>query len=203
MKCKFCGHDKFFARQEARIDVIVDGKFMCADNIHYDVAADIHDREDAFGPFTCEKCGAEYEELKEGDSYVISGPSDEAKSTGFRVVRTKKFFYNKHENGQLGHLVEFDSLHYKGSFKILESGEVYDITIINKNSGVLGLRCVGPVQASDIQSRIIIDLMRDSVFSSFIDSFYRSYCATVDDIYEFTAFVRETASIYKEGQENG
>lgn len=61
MKCK-CGHDKFYAYQVCRMDVIVDGDNNWEKNSPDDNSA-CYDSEAPYGPYCCTKCGEEYEEL--------------------------------------------------------------------------------------------------------------------------------------------
>jgi|GEM_PF-2983036 len=57
-KC-LCGGSTFTGHQVCRHDVIVDG-----DNTFVD-GRDIYDSENPYGPYTCLKCGAEYDDLNE------------------------------------------------------------------------------------------------------------------------------------------
>ena len=59
MKCKICGNNTFSAHQICRHDVIVDGDNSLEED------AGINDIETPYGPYTCCKCRAEYEELEE------------------------------------------------------------------------------------------------------------------------------------------
>ena len=62
MNCPFCNNDQFYAHQMVRMDVIVDsdGDFLCNDG-EPDVA--IYDADKPYGPFTCTRCGAIFENL--------------------------------------------------------------------------------------------------------------------------------------------
>jgi len=52
-----CGCDKFHAHQICRHDVVVNGdNLFCEDK-------GIYDSETPYGPFTCDKCGKEYDEI--------------------------------------------------------------------------------------------------------------------------------------------
>ena len=55
-KCR-CGNDQFIAHQIARHDIIVNA------NGNYQKDLGVYDAEDPYGPFTCTKCGSEYNEL--------------------------------------------------------------------------------------------------------------------------------------------
>lgn len=74
MKCKYCGGERFTAHQLVRMDVIVDGDGEWVQNLHEDdFAQNIYDSERPYGPFQCCGCGAEYDELAEGEE-PHSGP---------------------------------------------------------------------------------------------------------------------------------
>lgn len=62
MRCE-CGHNRFYARQLLRADIIVDSNGEFAANIHDDLAANVYEAERPYGPYQCELCGREYEEL--------------------------------------------------------------------------------------------------------------------------------------------
>lgn len=61
MKCK-CGCDRFFANQLLRVEVIVDQYGVFDNNAGDTLESSIYDSE-TYGPYTCVKCGAEYEHL--------------------------------------------------------------------------------------------------------------------------------------------
>ena len=66
MKCKKCGNNKFYAHQLCRMDVIVDENGEFEDNVHPEaMGQDIYDSGKPYGPFTCTKCGWEYEKDEE------------------------------------------------------------------------------------------------------------------------------------------
>ncbi len=73
MKCKFCGSSMFIGHQVCRMDVLVGEVGEFADNLPGGAEANIYDSEAPYGPFTCQNCGAEYEELKDGEE-PLSGP---------------------------------------------------------------------------------------------------------------------------------
>lgn len=60
-KCPYCGGTKFYAHQLVRMDVMVDGNNNWLEN----VPDGIYDSEEPYGPYTCAKCGHEFDELKE------------------------------------------------------------------------------------------------------------------------------------------
>lgn len=63
MKCLICGREKFIAHQLIRADIFVDGDGKFTDNIGDNLEDHIYDSGRPYGPFTCNCCGAEYEEL--------------------------------------------------------------------------------------------------------------------------------------------
>lgn len=76
-RCK-CGCTRFYAHQVCRADIIVDqdNNFMGDLNGHISV----YDAEEPYGPYTCEKCGAEYDsldDLPDGDTYSM--PEEKSK----------------------------------------------------------------------------------------------------------------------------
>lgn len=66
MKCKICGNEKFSGHQVVRMDVICDGDGNFIDNIDGDAERSIYDSGCPYGPFVCTRCGAHYDELKDG-----------------------------------------------------------------------------------------------------------------------------------------
>lgn len=54
-----CGNNRFFARQEVYYDVVVDGNNIFNRNIGCE------DAETPYGPYTCTRCGKEYDDLDE------------------------------------------------------------------------------------------------------------------------------------------
>ena len=62
MKCS-CGNNEFNAHQVCRLDVVVDEKGNWLRNPNFDTDGAIYDSGTPYGPFTCTKCGKEYEEL--------------------------------------------------------------------------------------------------------------------------------------------
>lgn len=73
MKCKHCGGEMFTAHQLCRMDVLVNesGDFLS----DMPDGPAIYDAENPYGPFQCCGCGAEYDELAEGEEST-SGPID-------------------------------------------------------------------------------------------------------------------------------
>ena len=63
MRCPKCGSVRFIGHQVLRADVIVDedGEFL--DNPEGGLEAAVYDSGKPYGPFTCVKCGTEYDEI--------------------------------------------------------------------------------------------------------------------------------------------
>ena len=62
--CKKCGCNRFYGHQVVRMDIICTSLGF-ERNVHENISEDIYDSETPYGPFTCVKCGAEYEDLEE------------------------------------------------------------------------------------------------------------------------------------------
>ena len=75
MECKFCGCTEFVAHQAVHMDVLVneDGNFI--DNLPGGLA-NIYDSGKPFGPFTCSRCGAGYDEVN-GKWTVTGAPVED------------------------------------------------------------------------------------------------------------------------------
>lgn len=73
MICKFCGGTKFLGHQLCRMDVLVgeDGEFL--DDLPGGAESHIYDSEEPYGPFTCQGCGAVYENIWDSEE-PTSGP---------------------------------------------------------------------------------------------------------------------------------
>lgn len=54
-----CGNDEFYAHQVVRMDIIVDKDNYFVKGLENG----IYDSEIPYGPYTCTKCGKEYDEL--------------------------------------------------------------------------------------------------------------------------------------------
>lgn len=63
-KCAKCGNDEFYAHQRVYMDVVVDVNNTFIRNIS-DVESSIYESEVPYGPYTCTKCGREYDSLDE------------------------------------------------------------------------------------------------------------------------------------------
>lgn len=64
-RCKICGNDRFVGHQAVRLEVITDGEGDFMDNMPEGAESAIYDSSSPYGPFTCTKCGEEYDELDE------------------------------------------------------------------------------------------------------------------------------------------
>lgn len=65
MRCRHCNNNQFIGHQILRTDVLVDEEGNFADNLPGGLESHVYDSEKPYGPFTCTKCGAEYDELPE------------------------------------------------------------------------------------------------------------------------------------------
>lgn len=72
MKCKICGSETFIAHQQCRMDVFVNGEGDFESDMPGGCESAIYDAEKPYGPFTCNRCGAEYEELDGRDPSHIN-----------------------------------------------------------------------------------------------------------------------------------
>lgn len=61
--CPNCGHDEFAAHQVCHMDVIVDGSNNFLHGAGKTTAECIYESDAPFGPYTCVKCGAQFDEL--------------------------------------------------------------------------------------------------------------------------------------------
>ena len=61
-KCE-CGNDEFNAHQVCRLDVVVGGNNNWLRNSNPDTDKAIYDSETPYGPYTCTKCGKEFNDL--------------------------------------------------------------------------------------------------------------------------------------------
>ena len=58
MKCTNCGNNQFVGHQIVRMEVVVD------ENNNFLEQREIYDAETPYGPFTCTKCGREYDDIE-------------------------------------------------------------------------------------------------------------------------------------------
>ncbi len=56
MKCPKCGNAQFYGHQIVRMNVTVD------ENNNFVDSGEIYDSETPYGPFTCTKCGTEFDD---------------------------------------------------------------------------------------------------------------------------------------------
>lgn len=71
MKCQICGNEEFYGHQTVHVDVICDGDGEFIGNANGSLDASTYEADATFGPFTCTYCGAEYDELEDGQN--VSG----------------------------------------------------------------------------------------------------------------------------------
>ena len=73
MKCPYCNHNVFVAHQVLYADVLVDENGAFVNNMPDGLEAAVYDCERPYGPYTCNCCGAEFDELDA--SSVTAGPN--------------------------------------------------------------------------------------------------------------------------------
>ena len=59
-----CGNNRYFAHQVIRAEIIVDEKGSFHSNVNDSLEKSIYDSGTPYEPFTCTKCGKEYEKLE-------------------------------------------------------------------------------------------------------------------------------------------
>lgn len=59
--CPNCGGKLFYAHQMVRMDIVVDSDNNFYENLSEDVASDIYDSEEPYGPYQCVECGTEFD----------------------------------------------------------------------------------------------------------------------------------------------
>ena len=86
MKCKICGGESFIAHQVCHMDVLVDEDGCFIDNVENG----IYDSARPFGPFTCTRCGAVYDELDE--ETMTDGPEEnwEEKNALYKKIQDRR-----------------------------------------------------------------------------------------------------------------
>lgn len=80
-RCPFCGSERFIGHQLMRANVYVGSDGYFEDNLPGGLEPSIYDSEKPYGPFTCDQCGQEFDELPEykrvrlprGEFTVVSG----------------------------------------------------------------------------------------------------------------------------------
>ena len=63
MVCKKCGNSELIAHQVPRADIVVDGNNNFLRNMECGLDASVYDAGKPYGPYTCTRCGEEYDEL--------------------------------------------------------------------------------------------------------------------------------------------
>ncbi len=99
-RCPFCGSERFIGHQEIRADVYVGGNGEFEDNLPGGMEANIYDSSRPYGPFTCSKCGQEYDPLPEYKQVKLPRGTFTVVS-GVYVQKCKKAGYSYHheDNG--------------------------------------------------------------------------------------------------------
>jgi|GEM_PF-1932670 len=95
-RCK-CSHDRFSAHQRCYHNIIVDSDNSFVDNV------DIYDSEKPYGPYSCEKCGAEYDDLDNLYRFIRvrfhHEDSGFCKTTFKTIGKKQQRYYNRHDDG--------------------------------------------------------------------------------------------------------
>ena len=160
MKCKFCGGEHFFAHQQAYLDVIVDGENFFIEN---DPAGEVQGKT-PYGPYTCVRCGAEYDELKEGTPET-SGPIDnwEERLDEFRVIQERQ--ENKTIEGKIIPVktIAFKSRHFSGDMEVVpkDDGSLHLMrwNISNTDADVFELDLANPTLDENMEPTSIYKLV--------------------------------------------
>ncbi len=58
-----CGGNRFIAHQLIRADIVVNKRGEFEENLPGGLESNVYDAEMPYGPFTCDNCGKEYDEL--------------------------------------------------------------------------------------------------------------------------------------------
>ena len=61
--CPHCGHDKFHASQQVYVNVLVSGNNHFLENTSQNMEDSVYEASNPYGPYTCQKCDLELEEL--------------------------------------------------------------------------------------------------------------------------------------------
>lgn len=74
MICPICNCNHFYAHQVIRASVIVDENNDFVDNMPDGIEAHIYDSETPYGPYTCVRCGTEYdtESMSGGGNWIMT-----------------------------------------------------------------------------------------------------------------------------------
>ncbi len=99
-RCPFCGSKRFIGHQLIRADVYVDENGTYDDNLPGGLEAHIYDSERPYGPFTCDKCGHEFDELPEYNTVKLSrGTFTVVSGVDVRVFKKAGYGYHHEDSG--------------------------------------------------------------------------------------------------------
>ncbi len=124
MKCKFCGSEEFVAHQVVHMDVLVDGDGNFIDNLSGG-AANIYASEKPFGPFTCSRCGAEYDEAN-GEWEVTEAPIESCIGPDKTCLASegKIMFRKTADTNEPGRFQRWESEEYQVCINFYSNGSV-------------------------------------------------------------------------------
>jgi hypothetical protein len=129
-RCK-CGHDRFTAQQRCYHNVIVDSKNAFVDN------NDIYESENPYGPYNCERCGLEYEDLNNLFTFIrVRFHHDDCGNctTTFKTVcKEKSRYFNRSDCGSW--YTVYPSNGYWESDSTVKKNVIFQI--VNKEGKVL------------------------------------------------------------------
>lgn len=118
-RCPFCGSERFIGHQLIRADVYVEGNGEFDENLPGGLEANTYGSGHPYGPFTCDKCGHEFDELPEYQTVRLARGTFIVVS-GVTVRETKKAGYGyHHEDG--GYTIVSD-----GTSAVAISNQDYD-----------------------------------------------------------------------------
>ena len=99
-RCPFCGSERFIGHQEIRADVYVGGNGEYEDNLPGGLEAIIYDSSHPYGPFTCSKCGREYDPLPENKQVRLPrGTFTVVSGVYAQMCKSDGYGYHHEDNG--------------------------------------------------------------------------------------------------------
>lgn len=108
--CK-CGCESFNAHQRLYVDIVVDRNANFLKNQNNSIESSIYEAEDPYGPFTCTRCGAEYDTDASGD-----------------IVQTEKGYLDDLSDNMKFTVIDNDTLD-KITVTIVKNGKDYSYTV--------------------------------------------------------------------------
>jgi len=99
-RCPFCGSERFIGHQQIRADVYVGGDGEYEDNLSGGLEANIYDSSHPYGPFTCSKCGKEYDPLPENKQVRLPrGTFTIVSGVYVQMCKSDGYGYHHEDNG--------------------------------------------------------------------------------------------------------